>query len=194
MLKSEPTAEAAESTDDLVADQQNSVLTADDLDLRPVARGRDDHSAGTLDGFADKCRHVFRSDLQNPFLDGGGRPTGEAGRILAERLAELIGLHDVLDARDWQPALRVHRFDAAQARTGNSRPMVCVPAANKDSALWLTLQRPVVPYQAKHGVDRFGAGRIEKYVLQVVAEQPRDRRGEAHGRCARRLEECVVVG
>ena len=194
MLKSEPTAEAAESADDLVADKQSSVLTADGLDLRPVATGRSDRSAGTLHGFADKCRYVFRSDPQNPFLDGGGRPSSEAGGILAERLAELIGLHDVLNTRDRQPALRVHCFHAAEAGTGNGRPMVRIPATNEDSALRLTLQRPVVPYQAKHGVDRFGAGRTEKHVFQVVSEAPRNRRGEAHGRCARRLEERVVVG
>src|ERR1700682_293022 len=72
--------------------------------------------------------------------------------------------------------------------------MVRIPAANKDSALRLILQRPVVPYQAKHGVARLGAGRIEKYVFQVVSEALRDRRGEAHGRYARRLEKRVVVG
>ena len=54
VLAAEPGAEAAETADDLVGNQQNLVPATDGGDLRPVAFRRDDDTAGALDRFGDE--------------------------------------------------------------------------------------------------------------------------------------------
>ena len=64
VLRAEPLAEPAEAGDHLVGDQQDAVLVADALDLRPVGVRRDDHAAGALHRLADEGRDVVDAELR----------------------------------------------------------------------------------------------------------------------------------
>ncbi len=160
----------------------------------PIVGGRDDDAAGALDRLADEGGDIFGTDFEDALLHRLGGAGGEGGGILAEALAEGIGLHDVLDARHPGSALIMHGLHAAQAGAGDGRAVVAVDPGDDDVAVGDALHLPVIAGQADDGVDGFRAGVVEEDVLQITAQQLGDL-GRQHDRGGRGgLEEGVVVG
>jgi len=58
----------------------------------------------------------------------------------------------MLDAGNRQIALNMHVGHAAKACPGHGRAVIGVPAADKDLALRLALEGPIVPHQTKDRV------------------------------------------
>ena len=158
VLAAEPLAGAAETADHLVGDQQDPVLAADALDLRPVGRRRHDHAARALHRLADEGGDALRADL----LDLLREPARGAQAVFLRRQVDAVlvpvRLLDVHDVRDRQAALRMHGGHAAQARRRHRAAVVGVDAADDDERLRLAQQVPVAARHAQDRVVRLGAG------------------------------------
>src|SRR5262245_30170293 len=96
----EPPPQPTEPANDLIADEQDAMAATDRLHPRPIARRWNDHSARTLNRFADERRDILRTDCKDSLLDGTRGTLGKPLRVFAEPFAERVGLHDVLDARN----------------------------------------------------------------------------------------------
>ena len=192
MLKPEPFAQAAKAADHFIADQQDAIFAADRLDRLPISGGRDDHAARALHRFANERGNVFGADRQDAVLDRLRRARAEGHRVFAKAVAERIGLHHMLDARDRQAALNMHEFHAAQARRRDGRSVIGVVAADEHRALGLTLQRPVCAHQAEHGVVGFRPAVVEEHVRQITAQQRGDPGRQFDRRDGRGAEKRVV--
>jgi len=194
MMVAEPVAQPPEAGDDLVADQQDTVFAADRLDARPVAGGRDDNASGPLYRLADEGGDMLRADAEDTVLDGLGGARGEGILAFAgQGLVEGIGLHDMLDARDRQAALRMHRRHAAERRASDGGAVIGIVSADEDAALRLAAYRPVMPHHPQHRVVRLRPRRVEEHVLQIATRNARDARGERYRGRRRGLEEGVVI-
>ncbi len=194
ILRSEPGAEAAESGDDLVDDQQDAALGADALDLRPIAVRRDDYAAGALDGFGDEGGDVALADFVDLALERLRGLAAELGRIHVGCAAEVVGLFDVLDAGDREVALGMHGLHAAQAGAGHGAAVIGVIARNDHLLVGLAQQLPVVAHHAQHGVVGVRAGAGEEHVVHVRRRDFGQQLRQLDGRRVAALEEVVVVG
>ena len=68
IIAAKPFTGATKTTDHLIGNQQNAVVTADALNFRPVGAGGNDDAAGTLHWFTNKGGHVFHTDFEDFFL------------------------------------------------------------------------------------------------------------------------------
>ena len=176
ILAAEPFAGAPEAADHLVGDQQDVMLAADALDLRPIGRGRDDHAAGALDRLGDEGGDLVRADLLDRALELARRPQAE---FLGRRVAALaipIGLRDMDDARDRQAALRMHRLHAAERGAAHGRAVIAVLARHDDGFSRLALRRPEMAHHADDGVARFRARAGEEDAIESGRRDLREER------------------
>src|SRR3546814_3321748 len=98
-VAAEPLAGAPEAADHLVGDQQDVVLPADALHLRPIACRRDDDAAGTLHRLAAEGGDGLRPELEDLVLArlGGGPAEPFWAKFLRRGAAALpvpVGLAD----------------------------------------------------------------------------------------------------
>jgi hypothetical protein len=163
------------------------------LHLGPVRLGRNDHPARALHRLTDEGRYPLGPDLQNLCFEFARGAQTELRRVEITTALEPIGLPDVHDVGDRQPALCVHRLHAAERGAGHGAAVITVPATDDDLALRLTAQRPVAPRETHERIVGFAAGAGEKHMLELrwrqLGEAPRqlDR-----GRIGA-LEKAVVV-
>src|SRR5215207_7184288 len=157
MLAPEPFAGAPETADHLVGDEQDVALAADPLDGGPVACWWYDHAAGALHGLADEGGDVVGADL----VDLAGAllrcPSPEGLRVLLSALRIPIGLGDVDDAGNGQPALRVHRLHAPERGASHGRAVIAVVPGDDDPLGRAVHGCPVMPDHANDRVVRLRA-------------------------------------
>ena len=193
MLGPEPAARAAESADHFVRDQEDPVLAADALDLRPVSRRRDDHAARALDRLADEGGDPLRSDFLDLLRKAARRAKPVFLRAHVDAVFEPVRLLDVDDAGDRQSALCMHRLHAAEARRRDRAAVIRVETADDDGALRLTHQVPVAARHAQDRVVRLGARLREEHAVELRRRQLIEELCQLDRRRVRTLEKAVVV-
>ena len=164
----EPVAGPSEAADHLVADQQDLVLVADALDLGPIAVGRHDHAARTLDRFGDEGGDAVLAQFEDLLLQLAGPGDAEVMRGHLAALEPPVGLVDVVDIGNRQRALLVHRHHAAQRSAGHRGTVIGVLAADHDILGGLALEGPVVAHHAQVGIVRVRAAGGEEDVVEIA--------------------------
>src|SRR5210317_1234544 len=110
----------AKATNNLISDQQNTVMVADALDFGPISVWRNDHAARPLDRFGDKGGDTIGAQLLDRLFQLGSAGATEIFGGHIAPFAPPIGLIDMMDVRDWHAALFVHRTHPAKRPTSNS--------------------------------------------------------------------------
>ena len=156
-IGAEPLAGAAKAADHFVGDQQNAAFLADPVDLWPIGVRWNDHTAGALDRFADEGGDVVRAQPVDLGFELLCRQKSELLRALVTAEREPVRRLDVVNVRDRQAALRVHRAHAAEARRTHRRAVVAKPPRDDDVAVRHPLRRPIMPDETDHRFVALGA-------------------------------------
>ena len=141
-----------------------------------------------------KAATLLGPELEDAALERLRRlPAEGLGRELAA-LGVPVGCDDVLEARERQVRLRMHRRQAREAR-GRERDAVVAEVAADDRLLrWPAHQVPEEAHELDRGVVGLGARVGEEHALEAGRRQLGEPRGELDRGRRRALEEGVVIG
>ncbi len=180
-LVAKPVPQPAETADHLVRHQQDAVVIADPLNLRPVGCRRDDDAAGTLDGLADEGGHLVGAKLFELLLQAARRLDAVLGGRKRTAVFVPVRLFDVHDARNRHPALLVHRLHATQACAGHGAAVIRILPADDDLPAGLAEHIPIPPHHPHDGVVRLGSRACVKHAAELCGRDLRKQAGELDG-------------
>ena len=194
IFTAEPATEPSEAADDFVGNQQDAVLVANALNLRPVRHGRNNYAAGALHRLADECGNVVLADFANFFFQPARGFYAEfIRRQLAAKLV-IVRLLDVHNAGNRQAALGMHAGHAAERGAGHGAAVVAILAADNNGSLRLSFQFPIAARHAHDRVVRFRTGIGEGHAIHVRRCDFGDGRGQFRGGNIGGLKETIVEG
>ena len=158
-LGSERLAEAAETGDDFVEDEQDAMLGADFAQALEIALRRDQHPGRSGDRLHDQ-RGDARGIVQ---LANALQIVGELGAVrrLAARegiARRVVRMADVVDPGDTRPEGLAVEGNAAHGHAAEVHAVIAALAADQPEALALAPGALVSQRDLERGVDRFGAG------------------------------------